>query len=490
MTVIEQTILVAASALLLGGLGAAVYFLTRPLPATGRWLARGLLLLAVGLPLALASCSPPELTSATPERETNVATKSARERNDTGSETAARRSTERTGQTRSATSQRQPGSGSIAVLPPAVPPREPSVRTRGLSPSPPKKSAQAASNENWDVVPVYYGTDRQRTSDALKAVTYGTERAKRLELGQALVTIPKIHQVPEIERPWVYRLPFTNVVIYEEKEDPKKHFTLQEVRALSQADFLKLVRERLAASARFKDHALIFVHGFNTSFNYALFRTAQLAYDLKFDGAPFVYSWPSQGRLEWYNYDRESAQQSEPYLEQFVRLVLRETNAKTVSVIAHSMGNQPLLRTLQKLKTRMPEGAKLSQVIFAAPDVDRDSFENLAREIQPVADGITLYAHGNDRALDVSRRFWGSPRAGDVPTGGPVILPGLDTIDVTATSTDIFNLNHSGYAENKALLNDIGLILQTGERPPSKRIPILQKVETDRGTYWRYPARR
>ena len=37
-------------------------------------------------------------------------------------------------------------------------------------------------------------------------------------------------------------------------------------------------------------------------------------------------------------------------------------------------------------------------------------------------------------------------------------------------------LNHSIYAEKSALLNDIGLLLQTGERPPDRRIPILQRV--------------
>jgi hypothetical protein len=74
-----------------------------------------------------------------------------------------------------------------------------------------------------------------------------------------------------------------------------------------------------------------------------------------------------------------------------------------------------------------------------------------------------------------------------VPSEGPVIIAGIDTIDVTSTSTDLLALNHSTYAEKSALLNDIGLLLQTGERPPERRIPILQKVKTARGEFWRYP---
>ena len=41
-----------------------------------------------------------------------------------------------------------------------------------------------------------------------------------------------------------------------------------------------------------------------------------------------------------------------------------------------------------------------------------------------------------------------------------------------------------------ALLNDIGLLLQTGERPPDRRIPILQKITTPTGDFWRYPLAR
>jgi len=61
---------------------------------------------------------------------------------------------------------------------------------------------------------------------------------------------------------------------------------------------------------------------------------------------------------------------------------------------------------------------------------------------------------------------------------------------VTQTSLDYLALNHSTYAEKSALLNDIGLLLQTGERPPDKRIPILELIDAGKGKFWRYPAMR
>ena len=337
------------------------------------------------------------------------------------------------------------------------------------------------------MVPVYYGTDRNRR-DLAKRIAYGSDRARKLEVGRALVTVPKSHQVPNVERPWAIKVPYLDITLYQESEDPRRHFTIQELKALSREEMLKLVRERLARSASFKDQALVVVHGYNNGFDDALYRTAQITYDLKYDGAPFLYSWPSGAGFTSYPYDRESAQQAEQYLSQFLLMVLNETGAKSVSIIAHSMGNQPLLQVLKDLRRTNPEVAKINQLILAAPDVDRDTFEYLANQINGVGRGITMYVSSNDVALGVSRRFAGGvPRAGDVPDGlGPAIISGVDTIDISGLSTDYFALNHSAYAEKTALLQDIELILRTGQRPPERRMSTLQPVTGDRGVYWRY----
>jgi esterase/lipase superfamily enzyme len=360
----------------------------------------------------------------------------------------------------------------------------------GRSMAPRERAEVRAVDEpdaDWDVVPVFYGTDRQQEPNASR-IAYNAERGRRLELGRALVTVPKVHEVPQIERPWALRIPYFNVTIYEEEEDPKKHFTMREIRVLSKDEFLKLVRERIAGSNRYKDHALIFVHGYNTQFDHAVYRTAQISYDLKFDGAAFVYSWPSGGAVASYTYDRESAGAARPYLREFLDLVIKESGAKSISLIAHSMGNQPLLEVLKDMKAAAPDDVVINQVISAAPDVDADNFRNLAGRIEGFAKGVTLYAASNDRALTISRNFWQNPRAGDVPVGGPLIIPGIDTIDVTGASTDAFAINHSGYAENNDLLQDIGKLILLGLRPPDQRLQEHKRVTTDKGDYWRYTA--
>lgn len=262
------------------------------------------------------------------------------------------------------------------ATPPASESGKPGDPAGGGGPPP---GVPAAEKTDWDVVPVFYGTDRVRKDDP-KRIAYTSDRARRLELGRALVTVPKAHQVPNIERPFAIRL--FNVTLYEQAEDPKQHFTIRELKALERGDFLALVRERVGGGRSFKDQAIVFVHGYNTAFDYALYRSAQMAYDLKFDGASFLYSWPSGGGVAGYGYDRESATQTEPYLKEFLSLVLKDSGAKSVSVIAHSMGNLPLLNVLRDLGPSLPPDVRLNEIILAAPDVDRDVFAYLAANIQ------------------------------------------------------------------------------------------------------------
>ena len=257
-------------------------------------------------------------------------------------------------------------------------------------PAPPA-SAGAEPASDWAVVPVFFGTDRSHL-DRANRIGYGPKRGHRIELGRALITVPKAHQVPNVERPWTIRIPYTSVVLYQQDEDPKRHFTIQELKTFSKDDLLALIRDRLRLSKNFENQALIFVHGYNNAFDDALFRTAQIAYDLNYDGAPFLYSWPSGAGISGYPYDRESAQQAEPYLKQFLEMVLNETGAKSVSIIAHSMGNQLLLQMLRNLDRNNPEVARINQIILAAPDVDRDGFEFLASQIRGIGHGITMYA--------------------------------------------------------------------------------------------------
>jgi esterase/lipase superfamily enzyme len=278
--------------------------------------------------------------------------------------------------------------------------------------------------------------------------------------------------------------------------DPKKHFTIPAngiVVYRSEQEFLAAVAQHKKDAGRFKDHAFVFVHGTGTTFEYALYRTAQIAFDLGENGKPFgtafLYSWPSLGSLEGYKYDFDSARLAVDHLTTFLRTVVEKTDTKHVHLIAHSMGNWPAMAALEQILKSGRARQRLSQVILAAPDVDAAEFTKMAAKVLPSAKGLTLYVSSSDGAMIAARKVHRDAyRAGDISPTGPVILKGVDTIDVSLVSTEVFTLAHSEYAERRELLNDIALIFRKGERPPNLRTPILQTVGAQGKQYWRFPA--
>jgi hypothetical protein len=103
-----------------------------------------------------------------------------------------------------------------------------------------------------------------------------------------------------------------------------------------------------------------------------------------------------------------------------------------------------------------------------------------------------MYASSADRALMASHAYSDSVRAGDIPPqDGPVIEPGLDTIDVTALGDDPFAFNHD-VASNRSLIDDIGRLISGAtltKRPtPRERSPpLIAMPDLPPHTYWRYP---
>jgi esterase/lipase superfamily enzyme len=242
-------------------------------------------------------------------------------------------------------------------------------------------------------------------------------------------------------------------------------------------------------------NALVFVHGFNTKYDDGIYRLARIAWDLKFKGMPILFSWPSYGDgdgnltgILHYSYDRNSALNSQELFVRLLNLLLADGKIKTLHVIAHSMGNFVMLEALN-LAARDNPPIRLSEVVMAAPDVDRDRFSDLASRVQKVTRGMTLYASSKDRAMLAAREFARAPRAGDAPPqAGPIVVSGVDTIDVSVFGSELFGINHDTFASNRSLIDDIGHVLR-GERPPHVRTPQIRGVPEGQSPprYCRYP---
>jgi esterase/lipase superfamily enzyme len=349
-------------------------------------------------------------------------------------------------------------------------------------------------------VNVYFGTSRaplgpdgQPTqSRDPKLVSFAAERATTTTLGRATVTVPRaFRQKGEIPQPsWWDILQFRNPT----RIDPTRHFTWQKDATkfyASPRDYVTALREAMAEPGNSKDHVFIFVHGYNTSFENALFRAAQISYDLGENDQPFgtamLFSWASSGATEHYAYDLDSADQGARHLEAFVKLVTDDLKPKHIHLIAHSMGNAVLLKALEDLARNTQGPAKIESVILAAPDVDAGEFQRIVAAVLPLSRSYTLYASAKDRAILASKKIRrNTPRAGDVLGTSPIIVAGLDSLDVSAISTDVLSLNHSDYADKKELLNDMSELMRRGTRPPDRRNASFHVEGRAPSLFWRF----
>jgi len=209
--------------------------------------------------------------------------------------------------------------------------------------------------------------------------------------------------------------------------------------------------------------------------------------DLNFDGAPIFYSWPSLGSGSPIAYARDtnSADRTVPKLKRFLMDVHERTGAQSIHIIAHSMGNRALVDALDEIAEDLARSGgerPFNQIILSAPDIDRELFLNIADQILPVAERVTLYASQNDQALKISRQFNGYPRAGDA-TDGVVIVEGLNSIDASEVKTELFDIGHDYFASESSIIDDIRMLIETNAEPEERGLEERLQPPTE-NEYW------
>lgn len=324
--------------------------------------------------------------------------------------------------------------------------------------------------DGFHAVDVYYATDRARTGASHPARFYGSDRGDRLELGIATVTIPKSHVAGQVETPSIWRLEF--------RATASKHVLLHSVQPVDPDTYFTRLR------SEFDDDPgrdmLVFVHGYNTSFEYAAQRTAQMVHDMGNGTVPVVFSWPSRDTTMGYNADAAVVRLSGRRLARFLEDLVLRSGAQSINIIGHSMGSKALTDALEimalKRDARPGDAPILGQVMFAAPDIDAQLFSAMAGTFAPLARRMTLYASSTDWALVSSRKLHGSaPRAG---MGGPFLLahPSIDSIDMTSLGDDM--LAHNYFSNDSSALVDM-MTLFWQDVPPERRCGIQAREQGD-----------
>lgn len=249
--------------------------------------------------------------------------------------------------------------------------------------------------------------------------------------------------------------------------NPQTEFTTISAERINKEQAL----DRFYARLRKTPHrsVLLFVHGYNTRFEEAVYRFAQISHDAKAPAVPLLFTWPSRGRLLAYTYDRESANYSRDSLEAVLQYLVRDKSVNEVTVLAHSMGNWVTMEALRQMSIR-DKGIhpKIRNVMLAAPDIDVDVFRRQIASIGDKRPPFYLFVSQDDKALAISRRVWGNnARIGAVdpeqePYRSLFAKEKINVIDLTKEkSAD--SLNHGKFANSADVVKIIGGQLAAGQ---------------------------
>jgi esterase/lipase superfamily enzyme len=308
------------------------------------------------------------------------------------------------------------------------------------------------SNEAW-MYRVFFATNRGAKEGA-SYPSFSHSRNASVVYGSCDVLIPATHRFGEIGSSWWRR--------WRRFEWSDDHVQLKEVNTSTESEFWYFVGRAMQEEG--DRSALIFVHGYNVTFEGAAIRAAQIGFDLKVGGATAFFSWPSRGTLAGYPADAAAIEASEVALGQFLSDFANRSGADVVHVVAHSMGNRGLLRALQRFTQSNRKGVKFGQLVLAAPDVDVDLFISLASSCTRFSNRTTLYASDGDRPVATSAWLYRSPRAGYFP---PVtVARGVERLDtVTVPNFNLDLLGHSYFAAASGVLHDMFELIRHNTAP-------------------------
>lgn len=260
------------------------------------------------------------------------------------------------------------------------------------------------------------------------------------------------------------------------------------------------------------DEALVFIHGFNNTFDDAAKRLAQAWHVGGRQGIPIVYTWPAgSGGIKGYAYDRESGEFTNVHLKTFLMHLAKCPRIKKIHIVSHSRGTDVAVTALRELHSEVRglermsflvadevmtrnsefiptptyEHLKVETLVLAAPDLDMEVFAQrfFGENAIQAARRVVVYFSAEDSALSLSdwlfrsKRRLGALHLDDIPPQFRHLFAQITALQlinckVTGGSTHAYVMQHP------AALSDLLLVLK-GDAPPGAEHgrPLTQPFE-------------
>jgi esterase/lipase superfamily enzyme len=380
---------------------------------------------------------------------------------------------------------------------------------------------------------VIYLTDRAQEGEGPNGPKFGFDRSISIAYGTATVSLDPtptwetlVAESTSGSRSADYALALTSV-------SPRGRFTpMNEFRTIENGVFIDppsmfdrlnseasafgaLVEEQLSLASR--KEVVLFVHGFNNSFDEGVIRIAQAWHLAGRLGVPVVYSWPAGSGIFGYGYDRESGEFTIVHLKRAITALSHVPGVEKIHIVAHSRGTDVLMTALRELNAeargivglspyrKLFNGAddepddirphaiadmlKLETVVLAAPDLDVDVFTQrvYGENSLAAARRTVIYYSGEDEALAFARWIFGSKRRlgllsdTDLDPAERELLNRLSNLEMISCEVSGYT-THAYMFQHPAALSDMIRVLRDGARPGAEHGRPLKRPEG--GGFW------
>ncbi|MCU0903709.1 MAG: alpha/beta fold hydrolase [Tabrizicola sp.] len=293
---------------------------------------------------------------------------------------------------------------------------------------------------------IFVGTTRadgKAAGEADGAEGFGFDRSEAASFLRYDVAIPTDREPGEVNWPPKTRKP-----------DAKRDFLTLDQRSFASAEAFSAAL-KAAMKLRGQTDAVIYVHGFNNTMAEGVYRVAQMHHDLEVPGVAVHYAWPSRGSALGYVYDRDSVLFARSGLVDLLDQV-EAAGAKSIVIVAHSMGAFLTMEALRQVALREGRGAldRVSGVVLIAPDLDLDVFRSQAKDIGKLPEPFVIFGSSRDRILNISATVSGTGnRLGNMEGVAEIADLNVIYLDTSAYTTGTGHLN---LGENPALLKLFG----------------------------------
>jgi esterase/lipase superfamily enzyme len=363
-------------------------------------------------------------------------------------------------------------------------------------------------------VDLLYITNRGPETDPESTLLYGQSRSKSIAFGSVEVEIGPNVSWSELERESTLAqrtrdLDLSLGQVREQGRFPREPYAIEmrpdglyrgnsDLRQHDAADDLlrQEIQRRLARSPT--KTVMLYVHGFNETFETAAFTAAELCHFLGREPVCAFFTWPASSTgnfLISYTNTTESAGYAENHLRKIIRLITTTPGVENVELLAHSRGTALLTSVVRDLLNEAVAAGKepadvmhINNIVLFSPDIDIEVFAQdvaggisdpdmfsvwpVRRVPRGINGRLTVYSSPQDRALLVSRILFrsrnrvGDLRPDDVPNDIQRYFEPMNKLDLIVYEgkrTDAFG--HSYFTTNPQVSSDVIQLLRYGKKP-------------------------